>query len=171
MPRRAAIEKFTPAEVARDFGCSERRVRQIARRLGACRVIGRTMLFGHDDVERLFEAMFPERALIARQAARIRELEKREAERELARLRPPSGRGFVYFVHCNGMVKIGFAVDVARRIKTLQTGSAHKLTVLRVEAAAPDDESDLHERFASLRVNGEWFRYAGELKAFLEAKH
>lgn len=49
---------MTPAELAKEWGCSERRVRQMARRLGACRIIGKTMLLTPEDEAALLEA-FP----------------------------------------------------------------------------------------------------------------
>ena len=40
----------TPAELAKQLGCSERSLRALARRLGACRVIGKSMVLLPEDV-------------------------------------------------------------------------------------------------------------------------
>lgn len=58
-----------------------------------------------------------------------------------------------------GDVKIGFATDVLRRVKTLQTSHPTKLRILRVLDGGKEDERALHERFSALRQTGEWFRY------------
>lgn len=49
----------TPAALAAHLGVSERTVRERARAIGACRIIGRTMLLFPDDVARLMEAFRP----------------------------------------------------------------------------------------------------------------
>jgi len=64
----------------------------------------------------------------------------------------------IYLLRANDRIKIGYAEDVAARVKTLQTGSPVPLTLL---AAFPGDratEAALHRRYAHLRVAGEWFR-------------
>jgi hypothetical protein len=49
-------ELYTAAIVAAHIGCNERRLRKIARSLGACREIGKTMVFTDDDVRAILEA-------------------------------------------------------------------------------------------------------------------
>ncbi|ACP24948.1 hypothetical protein NGR_c11630 [Sinorhizobium fredii NGR234] len=49
----------TPEEVAYHFGISPRRVRQMARELGACRIFGNRMFLLPADVETLLEAAKP----------------------------------------------------------------------------------------------------------------
>ncbi len=49
-------ESITPAEFARRYGWSERRVRDKARELGACRILGNRMTLLPDDVQALLEA-------------------------------------------------------------------------------------------------------------------
>ncbi len=73
---------------------------------------------------------------------------------------------FVYFIQgeITGCVKIGVARDPALRLKTLQTGCAERLFLIR---SLPGDrrlERWLHKRFAALRVRGEWFRFSSEMK-------
>src|SRR5687768_6250205 len=48
-----------PAELASELGCSERKIRRLARGLGACRIFGKTMVLLPEDVEAIFEAARP----------------------------------------------------------------------------------------------------------------
>ena len=45
-----------PAELAADLGCSERSLRAMARRLGACHVLGKAMWFTPEDVAAIHKA-------------------------------------------------------------------------------------------------------------------
>jgi hypothetical protein len=47
---------YTPNQVAQHLGWTERLVRSEARRLGACRVMGKTMILLEEDVETILEA-------------------------------------------------------------------------------------------------------------------
>ena len=49
-------EATTPEVLARRMGWSERRVRDFARRLGACRILGNRMILLPEDVEAILEA-------------------------------------------------------------------------------------------------------------------
>ncbi|MEI7774911.1 MAG: hypothetical protein WCK17_09050 [Verrucomicrobiota bacterium] len=49
----------TPEALAIDTGWSERRIRKIARGLGACRIMGNRMIFTTDDVKAILEASKP----------------------------------------------------------------------------------------------------------------
>lgn len=49
----------TPAALATEWGVSERRIRSMARRLGACRVFGKTMVLLPEDVAVILEAARP----------------------------------------------------------------------------------------------------------------
>ena len=50
---------ITPAEFASRYGWSERRVRDKARELGACRILGNRMVLLPDDVNSILEATRP----------------------------------------------------------------------------------------------------------------
>lgn len=72
---------------------------------------------------------------------------------------------YVYFIRAgnSGAIKIGMAVNIERRINTLQAGNAFKLQVL---ALIPCDcreealhlEQRIHKFFAKQRIRGEWFQ-------------
>jgi hypothetical protein len=65
---------------------------------------------------------------------------------------------WIYFISDGDRVKIGYtARNPHRRLKQLQTGSSRRLYLLAAMPGTMADERALHERFASLRVSGEWF--------------
>jgi hypothetical protein len=53
---------ITPAELAKRFQCSERRLRYMARHLGACHMFGKTMRLTIEDVSRILAAARPKPA-------------------------------------------------------------------------------------------------------------
>jgi len=72
---------------------------------------------------------------------------------------PKEDRRTVYYVRsASGLIKIGIADDVAKRLATLQTGNAELLTVIATEPGGRARELTLHNRFHFARVRGEWFR-------------
>lgn len=75
---------------------------------------------------------------------------------------------FVYFVEAGegGAIKIGVTANVQARIKAIQTTNPLEI---RLIAAIPGDHRDerrLHKRFKDERLNGEWFRGYGAVRAF-----
>jgi hypothetical protein len=66
-----------------------------------------------------------------------------------------------------GPVKIGRADDVEERRDTLQTAHHETLHVLRVIDTPFDAEPVFHERFAPLRIRGEWFEFDSEMLSFV----
>jgi len=55
----------------------------------------------------------------------------------------------------SGLFKIGKSKNIERRIKALQTSNPTIELVLTIEG---DIELNLHEKYAALRVKGEWFK-------------
>ncbi len=80
-------------------------------------------------------------------------------------------KSFVYFITRVGdlsCVKIGVTAGIPyARLKTLQTGCPDELEIHAVIHGTPQDESALHVKFASARIRSEWFRFTGEIKAWL----
>ena len=64
-----------------------------------------------------------------------------------------------------GLIKIGKAKNLKDRLAMLQTGSAAPLVCLGYLEG--DRESEMHRRFARLRLFGEWFRPGQELVEFI----
>lgn len=75
----------------------------------------------------------------------------------------------VYFIGAGDFVKIGWAIDPTKRVKELQTGCPHELTILATLHGTQVEEFELHRRFAAYRVrhNGEWFHATPELLSFI----
>jgi hypothetical protein len=74
----------------------------------------------------------------------------------------------VYFFGCDeGYVKIGRSENVARRLKQTNSHSPFEMRVLAVIDGSYKEQRFL-DRFRSQHVRGEWFRFEGNLKAFIE---
>lgn len=79
----------------------------------------------------------------------------------------------IYFTQDSGdfSIKIGFTdkPEPDGRIRTLQTGNPSRLVALFTMPGTKADEDKLHDRFASARIHGEWFRPTPELLSFILA--
>lgn len=77
-------------------------------------------------------------------------------------------RGTVYFIANQGLVKIGFTRrSVKLRAKELNPNGPAFQIIAAVEGSHTVERS-LHLRFLPLHVGGEWFKYKGALKQFLD---
>jgi len=76
--------------------------------------------------------------------------------------------GYIYFVRMGAFVKIGFTVDVAARLKAIQTSSPEQIVLLRIESGTMETERAFHHRFRRYKANGEWFALQGWLATFLK---
>lgn len=77
----------------------------------------------------------------------------------------------VYFIgaEVTGLIKIGCAVNPQARLRSLQTGSPDRLSII---ATVPGDaamERGLHSQFAADRMHGEWFRQSPALIELIES--
>jgi hypothetical protein len=148
-------EYYTPQDLADRLGWSISRVRNVARRAGACRVIGRTMLFIDEDVA-IMEAI---------------------ANGELKQPPPIETRKYsvsshVYFFQQSNFIKIGWSKKWRTRLVTLQTSSPLEIKVLAVYRGGITLERNLHTIFAEHRVRLEWFQDRAPIQAYIEAnKH
>ena len=82
-------------------------------------------------------------------------------------------RQFTYFARegPDGLIKIGKSFDPPGRFASLQTGSPRHLTLLGViQFSDTLTEATIHERFAHLRVRGEWFTPGSDLLEFITAQ-
>lgn len=97
-------------------------------------------------------------------AARIRELADELAFREAPNDDP--GQRFVYFIEARELlrVKIGVARDPRARLAQLQTASGARLSLLGRVRGGRAFEAALHQRFAELRIHGEWFHLTDGLR-------
>lgn len=65
----------------------------------------------------------------------------------------------VYVAECAGQYKIGFAVDVSGRLRSMSTSCPFPITLYKSWPVdnARKVERALHERLVDFRVRGEWF--------------
>lgn len=73
-----------------------------------------------------------------------------------------SKQGYIYVIHCAGSTKYKIGIthsSIEGRLKALQTGCPHKLTIVMMFATAnPEaDEYRVHSLFKDCRESGEWF--------------
>lgn len=68
----------------------------------------------------------------------------------------------VYFIECDGLVKIGVSDDPYTRLKELSTGSSSPLRLLGCIPGGFKREKELHRKFANQRATGEWFYLSNE---------
>jgi hypothetical protein len=93
---------------------------------------------------------------------------QRRARKTLQASGAPDGWCYVYIVQIGNNVKIGRTVDVAQRLRGLQTSSPATVTLLVAVLAHASLEPAIHARFKHLRHSGEWFTLNDELLGFVE---
>lgn len=85
---------------------------------------------------------------------------------------PPKVPSFVYFIATRPprgkKIKIGFATNVHKRLKALQTSSPVKLQLVLSFPGTRQDEQALHKRFAEHRMEGEWFRWCKAIADYID---
>jgi hypothetical protein len=97
----------------------------------------------------------------------------RHVEQELAKCNYAEGP-VVYFLQLRrgrtgGPIKIGTTSDFAKRLRTLSPMYPWPLKILGVVIGNYETETELHYRFSSLHMHGEWFRPAPELVEFIKS--
>lgn len=83
----------------------------------------------------------------------------------------------LYFMRCEGYVKIGVSQDPQRRLTQIRGGSSlmpvgmdyRTAEIVHIEPDAGAREYPTHWQFAHLRHTGEWFTEAPELTEYIEA--
>lgn len=73
----------------------------------------------------------------------------------------------VYFIAHAGRIKIGFTQNLQERLKSFRTVIVDPIEVVGSISGNKADERGFHERFAALRVGGEWFQDVPELRGAL----
>jgi hypothetical protein len=77
----------------------------------------------------------------------------------------------IYFVRADhGIIKIGTTKNLSVRLFDLCAENRQYLGVLAVMDGERPEEQALHERFAHLRLHGEWFSPTQELLDFIETE-
>lgn len=91
--------------------------------------------------------------------------------KETAALLSRTRVGNIYFISCDRPlfpIKIGFALDVRVRLKALQGAMPWPLQLLFAMEGDMDKERELHQQFARLRMEGEWFARGHELLEYID---
>lgn len=71
----------------------------------------------------------------------------------------------IYFIGTKKVVKIGYSANPLERLQALQTGYPFELKLMALIPGSYQTECELHKLFDRLRLEGEWFRNCGQLKA------
>lgn len=90
-------------------------------------------------------------------------------DRAMGRTAQPRIANKTYIVRCGPFVKIGMAVDVETRFRTLLASNPFDLEMVAILPGGRAVERALHLRFAAQRHRDEWFREEGELAAWITA--
>lgn len=77
--------------------------------------------------------------------------------------------GYVYFIRSDGLVKIGFSTDVAKRLNNIRVGCPTGGKLVAAIPGTEDTETYFHKLFSKYRERGEWFRIEGLLADMLKA--
>lgn len=97
----------------------------------------------------------------------------KNGERVRHSVQPPQEAG-VYFLQSSEPgepVKIGVAKNIAKRVKTLQTGSASPLVLRAWMSGSHDDERRMHKKFERAHIRGEWFEPTPALEGFMTEQY
>ena len=78
----------------------------------------------------------------------------------------------IYFIRHgkNGAIKIGYSLNVSKRLKQLQTSHFETLELIGCVFGDVVLEKKLHSKFDHLHLRGEWFRAGKDLLDFI-AEH
>lgn len=163
-------ETTTPEELAEKIGWSARRVRETARRLAACRIMGNRMVLLQRDVDLIMLSFKPNMSGDGMGKWFAEDLDDLRAEREYQDT-SFGDVGLVYFVLRSDEVKIGFTTNLEKRINAFKTATSEDLTVVLVIEGTPDLESYFHEKFQSAWIKREWFKYTEEIRCFVARRN
>lgn len=76
---------------------------------------------------------------------------------------PKHAFSVVYFARAGGLVKIGVASDLSRRVRALRAGSPVALEIIAYGVGTREREQTIHRHFAASRRHNEWFEPTLEL--------
>jgi hypothetical protein len=156
---------ISPEDLAKHMGWSLRRVKTLARAIGACRIMGNRMALTKADVAIIMLATKPNmsvedvREWLGEDAAEL------HTEAEFQNFADPTG--VVYFIKRGDEVKIGFTNDLAKRLTNLRTATTEPMEVILTIPGTLKLEGYFHEKFADLRIEREWFHASEPLLNFV----
>lgn len=76
---------------------------------------------------------------------------------------------WIYFIFDkkSQSIKIGYSSNPSQRLATLQVGNSNQLRLIKTIKGGVDIEHRLHDKFKTLKINGEWFQASQELLQFI----
>ena len=84
---------------------------------------------------------------------------------------PNHDMGTVYFIRCQGWVKVGFTSEsdskIPARLRHMQTGNPFELELVMTVPGSLVDEKRFHYKLKKVRGIGEWFSDGPELQEVL----
>lgn len=109
---------------------------------------------------------------IKREVSRSKPKREPKPERKPRPAEGPIPTDIVYFIECDGHIKIGVTSgSIKKRFHALATAHHRPLTLL---ATITDKDGGLefalHQRFAAHRIRGEWFTAAPEILEYIKAE-
>ena len=78
-----------------------------------------------------------------------------------------NGDSYVYFVHSNNKIKIGYSTDIKNRMVAFNVALPDKATLLFLLKGGIELEAELHEKFKAHYSHGEWFNVDTEILAYI----
>lgn len=78
--------------------------------------------------------------------------------------------GKVYFIECDGAVKIGFSKNPWARLETLKSSTKGEPVLLGWIPGTARTEAEIRERFASLHINREWYTATDEIRELARSR-
>jgi excisionase family DNA binding protein len=171
---RQGLTLFRPSEAAAYLGIGKKKFRELIDQgaiawidLSAAGTSRRFMRFRQSDLRDFVEG---------RRAPDTRgEPEAPKKEPASSRAKPTVKRAlelkrraeFVYFFRSGPFVKIGTTRNIKSRLQNLQISHPTPIALVGTIPGGVRVERELHRRFASLRVNGEWFREVEDLAVYI----
>lgn len=76
-----------------------------------------------------------------------------------------NGRPYLYFVHADGFVKIGWTLSPRSRFLQIKAHNPHPVTMLALIPGGQREELEWHVRFERDHVRGEWFKLSTSLRS------
>ena len=80
---------------------------------------------------------------------------KKRPETRVAKAR--RGQGFIYFLWCGDLLKVGFSKKPHIRVASLLTANGEPMRLFLAVPGEAADEGRIHKRLAFHRTRGEWF--------------
>ena len=80
-------------------------------------------------------------------------------------------KGDLYFIRAGDAVKIGYTVDITKRLRKMRVDNPCEVDCLLLLRGCGHLEREWHNRFRHCHIRGEWFKFEPELeRALIDAR-